>query len=326
MWEAGQILKADILQPNGYRILPSDKIRTLVIGNTEHWALARAVLRQATENDVIFCTGEDVGIPVASLLGKKHRRPKIAVFIHNINRLRGRLALKLFQVQDKIDLFMTYTAASASFLCEYLNLPESKVKLFVEQPTDISFFTPGEASANKTRSLIASAGLEQRDYRTLALAIQDLLDVDVRICVASPNAKATKRAFPQVLPSNMLCRYYEWQELVQLYRDANIVVVPLFPNNYQAGLSTMFEALACRRPVIITKSPGIIAELEKAGAVLCVEQGNVLELRQSIVTLLNNPQKADMLAQRGYELVLRYYNHRIYIGKFIEQISSLCVM
>ncbi len=330
MWKASQILNAEIHQPRTESIVLLDKVRyslgvamrTPIIGSSEHWALASKLSRQLTENDVVFCTGEDVGIPIAALCGKKPNRPKIAVFIHNINRLRGKLALKLFQISDKIDLFITYTPTSAEFLRHYLRLPENRISLFVEQPTDVSFFTPSSVSPNKTRRLIASAGLEQRDYCTLADAAKDL-DVDVKICATSPNAKSSSRAFPQVLPANMECRFYEWQDLVQLYRDADIVAVPLFENNYQAGLSTLFEALACRRPVIITKSSGIIEELIEAGAVTGVNQGDVNEMERAIVALLDNPLKAQMQAQRGYELVIERYNHHIYIDKFVQKISSL---
>jgi glycosyltransferase involved in cell wall biosynthesis len=323
MWEASKILKAQIHQPEKDSLFLLDRFRASIIGNRQHWELARAISQKITEDSVIFCTGEDIGIPVASIFGANKKRPKIVVFIHNINRLRGRFALKLFEVKDKIDLFMTYTSASANFLRDYLNLPESKVKLFVEQPTDISFFTPEEISSTKTHPIIASVGLEKRDYRTLAAATQDLSDVEIKICAASPNAKTTRKAFPKVMPNNMSCQHYDWQELVQLYRDADIVAIPLFQNNYQAGLSTLFEALACRRPVIITKSLGIIAELEQAGAILTVTQGNVAELRQAITQLLNNPQKANELAQKGYDIILKKYNHKLYIENFVKIISNL---
>ncbi len=321
MWKASEILDAKIYQPGADPIIPFDTIRARIIGNPQHWALARTLSEQLTKNDVVFCTGEDIGIPIATLCAKKQNRPKIAVFIHNINRLRGKLALKLFQVRE-IDLFITYTPSSAKFLRDYLHLSENRVTLFTEQPTDISFFTPGLPDSNKPRRVLASVGLEQRDYRTLADATKDL-DVDVKICATSPNAKVSSRAFPKVIPSNMECRFYEWQDLVQLYRDADIVVVPLFENNYQAGLSTLFEALACRRPVIITKSSGIIEELIEVGAVTGVNQGDVTQMRHAIVALLNNPLKAEMQAQRGYELVIERYNHNIYIDKFVKKISSL---
>jgi glycosyltransferase involved in cell wall biosynthesis len=322
MWKASKILDAKIYQPGKDSIIPFDKVSSRIMGNPEHWALARKLSSQLTENDVVFCTGEDIGIPIAALCGKKQNRPKIMIFIHNINRFRGRLALKLFQVSGKVDLFLTYTSDLAKFLYDYLHLNENRISLFVEQPTDISFFTPGSFSQNKTRRLIASAGLEKRDYCTLADAVKDL-DVDVKICATSPNAKTSSQTFPKVLPANMECRFYEWQDLVQLYRDADIVVIPLFENNYQAGLSTLFEALACRRPVIITRSSGLIEELIEAGAVTGVNQGDANEMRQAIITLLDNPLKAQMQAQRGYELVIERYNHNIYVDKFVQQIGSL---
>ncbi|PAX59408.1 glycosyltransferase [Brunnivagina elsteri] len=321
MWEASQILNASIHMPKLDDIQPFDRVRSRFIGNPEHWALARNLPPQLTENDVVFCTGEDVGIPIAKLCGTKRKRPKIIVLIHNIYRLRGRLALKLFPISHKVDLFLTYTPSLSEFLREYLHLPENRICLFTEQPTDITFFTPGSPSLNKKRSLIASAGLEKRDYRTLAAATQDL-DVDVKICAVSPNAKANNQAFPPVLPSNMSCRHYEWLELVQLYRDANIVVIPLFKNNYQAGLSAMFEAIACRRAVIITKSPGIIQDCIEAGIVTGVSEGNIEDLHRAIIHLLENPDKADWQAQRGYELVMQKYNHQKYIETFVNYMRS----
>jgi glycosyltransferase involved in cell wall biosynthesis len=327
MWESSQILDASIHMPldiqpfEKMRFLPKD-ILTYFVGNREQWALAHNLSTQLTEKDVIFCAGEDIGIPVAKLCGAKRKRPKIVVHIHNINRLRGRLALKLFQVSEKIDLFLTNTPNLVEFLRGYLHLPENRVCLFTEQPTDISFFTPGSTSPNKTRPVIASAGLEKRDYRTLAAATQDL-DVDVKICAVSPNAKANSQAFSQVQPNNMSCRYYEWQELVQLYRDADIVVIPLFNNNYQAGLSVMFEAIACCRPVIITQSPGIIQEFIEAGIVTGVKEGDAEDLRSAIVNLLENPDKAGLQAQKGYELVVQKYNHQKYIETFVKHMRSL---
>jgi glycosyltransferase involved in cell wall biosynthesis len=322
MWKASQTLGATIYQPGTDSIIPLDKLSSRIMGSPEHWALARKLSAQLTENDVVFCTGEDIGIPIAALCGKKQNRPKIVMFIHNINRFRGRLALKLFQVADKVDLFLTYTPDLAEFLRDYLYLSENHISLFIEQPTDVCFFTPGSVSPHKNRPLIAGAGLEKRDYSTLADASKDL-DVDVKICATSPNAKVSSRAFPKVLPDNMECRFYEWQDLVQLYRDADIVAIPLFENKYQAGLSTLFEALACRRPVIITRSSGIIEELIEAGAVTGVSPGDVTQMRHAIVTLLDNPLKAEMQAQRGYELVIERYNHNLYIDKFVRQIRCL---
>ncbi|MEM6754905.1 MAG: glycosyltransferase family 4 protein [Cyanobacteria bacterium P01_C01_bin.38] len=326
MWEMSQILKAKIHQPINLEILPEDRKLAKVIGFPEHWALARQLSEQLNDEDVIYCDGEHLGIPIATLCHKKQKRPKIAVLFHNINRPKGFLALNLFKVKNSIDLFVTGTISQTKFLRNYLNLPEHRIFQIASHPsTDISFFTPNSTSSEiqKARPLIASGGIEKRDYNTLANATQDL-NVDVKICAFSPNRTASKRTFPEIMPKNMSCRFYEWCDLVQLYRDADIVVLPLLENNYQAGLSTLFEAMACKKPVIITRSPkpGIINQLIDSGSVTGVKTGDYVELKQAIERLLNNPELARNQAQLGYEFVCEKHNNRKYIQELITELSS----
>lgn len=321
MWNVSQLLEAKIHFPEDEPILLLDKLRARIIGLPEQWALARRLSTQLGENDVVFCTAEDIGIAVASLCGSLPKRPKIVVFNQDIQKPRMLLALKLFHLKDKIDLFMTASQSQADFLRRYLSLPQEHVCLFTAQPTDISFFTPGPASPTKRRPIIGSGGLEKRDYVTLAAATKDL-DVDVNICAFSPDAKALARSFPKVIPHNMSHRFYDWDDLVQLYRDSDVVAVSLFKNNYQAGQSTLFEALACRRPVVVTKSPGIIQDIIDLGCVIGVDEGDFQGMKTAISSLLDNPAKAEAMANRGYELVLKEYNHTHYIQSLVAELTS----
>nr|WP_268896854.1 glycosyltransferase [Hassalia byssoidea] len=116
--------------------------------------------------------------------------------------------------------------------------------------------------------------------------------------------------------------FYDWCELVQLYRDSDLVVITMFENNYQAGLTTMFEAMACRRPIVITRSSGIIGELINSGIVTGVNIGDSNELKQTIVKLLNEPQKTEIQAQRGYELVLNQFNHNSFNSSLVTKLLS----
>lgn len=307
-----QLLGATIHQPAGERVLPIDILRAKIIGRPEHWALARKLSLELQEDDVIYCTGEHIGFPIAALCSGKQKRPKIIVLVNNINRPRGYLALKLFGLANRVDLFVTTTPSQAEFLRQSLHLSKNQVYLLPSLPIDTSFFTPGPTSPNKSRPMISSGGLEKRDYRTLANATQDL-DVDVKICAFSRNITARKRTFPKVTPSNMSFRFYEWPELLQLYRDSDIVVLSLFENNYQAGLTTLFEAMACRRPVIVTRSAGIINDLIDSGIVIGVNPCDPIGLKQAIQDLLNDSQKAGILAHRGYELMHNQHNHEKYV-------------
>ncbi|MEC4816478.1 MAG: glycosyltransferase family 4 protein [Scytonema sp. PMC 1069.18] len=319
--DLSQLLGAEVYQPGADKVLPIDRMLAKIIGRPEYWALARKLSVQIQEDDVIYCTGEDIGIPIATLCSSQQKSPKIVVFAHNLNRPRGRVALKLFDVANKIDLFVTTASSQVKFLHDYLKLPEERVYEIPSQPTDTSFFKPGLASQDKQRPMIGSGGLERRDYKTLAEATKDL-NVDVKICAFSPNAKKLKRAFPEQIPSNMSFRFYDWCELLQLYRDSDIVAVTVFENTQQAGLTTMFEAMACRRPVVVTRSPGIIAELIDAGIVTGVNPCDPNDLKSAIQSLLNDPQKAKIQAQRGYELVAKQFNQRTYVEALLNQLTE----
>lgn len=321
MWELSQRLGAAIHTPGAEPVLPQDKIRAKIAGRPEHWALARALSQQLKRDDVIFCTGEDIGIPVATLCGGKQDRPKIAVHFHNIDRPRGRAALKLFDLANSIDLFIVCASPQADFLRRYLRLPEERICIVADQ-TDTAFFTPGLADPNKRRPMIASIGLEQRNYHTLAEATQDL-NIDVKTTGFSKDATALARAFPKTMPANMSRRFYDWPDLVQLYRDADLVAISLFENNYAAGIQGLLEAMACKRPVVIAQTNGLRDYLAPLGIATLVNPGDPVGLRRAIVNLLKNPEEAEAQAQRGYEFVLKHYNSDRYIHDLATQLASI---
>lgn len=79
---------------------------------------------------------------IQGVCGDRLHQPKIVVIIRNINRPRGRLALKLFDLADEISLFMTDNRAQANFPQDYLALSAKSLRVFLKQPTtDISFKT-----------------------------------------------------------------------------------------------------------------------------------------------------------------------------------------
>ncbi|MBD2020712.1 glycosyltransferase, partial [Leptolyngbya sp. FACHB-36] len=264
MWGLSQRLNATIHTPGTEPILRIDRLRSKLMGQPQNWALARRLAAELTSDDVIYCTDEDVGIPIATLCGMQPSPPKVAVFIHTGHRPRSRVALKLFRSAERVSLFVSNCRPQIEFLHDYLKLPDEQVFSLLEQ-TDTQFFTPGSALSYKPRPVIASVGLEKRDYRSLAAATADL-DVDVKISGFSADVRPLARSFPKTLPDNMSRRFYEWTELVQLYRDADLVVVSLFPSQDTAGVTTLLEAMACHRPVIVTQTEGLADYLEMPGS------------------------------------------------------------
>lgn len=301
-----QSLNASFLIQESYPIKFIDRIRAQLSGTPENWAFARALAAQLGPDDVVFCPGEEIGIPLASVCSAKKERPKIAVWFHRIAGLKGRVALKIFNIAKSVDLFLVVTRSNQNFLRRYLNLPDSQVQLFC-YATDCNFFTPGTASANKARPIIASVGLEQRDYKLLAAATKKL-DVSVKVAGFSQFQSRIARAFPQAMPENMSNEFYELPDLIQLYRDADIVAVCLKQSLGAAGSTTLLEAMSCKKTIVAVRTKGLTDYLSDEQAIISVEPGDAVGLKKAILYLLNNPQEAKLRAERAYQLVLERYN------------------
>ncbi|MEM8772156.1 MAG: glycosyltransferase [Pseudomonadota bacterium] len=267
-----------------------------IIGNQPaSIALAEQVVAAAGDGDLIFCNSEGASLAVAGQLLAVGKKTALAAFGHNLLRPRMtalRLATGIFQRHDAI---FTVTPLLASMLNDTFKGRPSVH--FVREQTDDAFFSPGEAS-EKQRSLIMGVGLEQRDYKTLAAATQDM-DADIKISAFSKDAAAVSRALPDVLPDNMDQRFYEWPALVQLYRDADIVIAPVFENNYAAGITTILEGMASGKPVIASRSRGLQNIFSDNNAVAWVPPGDAHVLRSAITRLLDSSEERRALAARG---------------------------
>jgi len=296
----------------------ADRMRARIYGLPRHWATARYLAETLTPGDVIFATGEDVGLPMAATFGYERLRPRLVVFAHNVDRPRARLAAQLFRCKANVDLWLTNAKPQFEYLVRTFG--PDRVRMVPEQ-TDTRFFRPGRGAKEGTRPLIAAVGLERRDYRTLAEATARL-EVDVAISAFSRDATVIRELFPPQLPANMTCRFYAWPELLQLYRSADLVVVPLVENRFCAGLTAVLEALACQRPVIVSRTSGL-ASLCEEGVTYAVPAQHAAGLPTGIQHMLENPHVAQELAARGYEWVQRGHTPRHWVNSIVDALTSL---
>jgi len=286
------------------------------------WAIARKLRREVRPGDAIFCTGEDVGLPVAALCGGT---PDVHVTImnHSVDSRKKQLALTLLRARNRVSVFFAVSKPQVSFLRRYLQLGEDRVK-FVWDQTDTQFFTPGPVSPDKARSLVMSVGLERRDYSTLAAATADL-DIDVKISGYSADTRVLSRAFPATLPENMTRKFYSWPELRQLYRDADVVVVSLFPNTYAAGVQGFMEALSSGRPVVVTGTEGLEGYLEDGGPVRLVAPGDVIAMKKAITDLIAEAAKAPSMSDQARGLAQDRHSCEGYVSTIASTLRALTV-
>lgn len=321
MLDLARRLGAELHHPGALGETRIDRLGPVLIGQPRNWALARDLARRLGPDDIVYCNSEDAGLPLAAACAAAGSTARIVVFIHSIIRPRGRLALHALRSTRDVALFVTNCSTQVAFLRDRAGVPPSRVWLLHEQ-TDTAFFSPGPASPAKTRPVIASVGLERRDYRSLAAATHDL-DVDVRISAFSADAPALARSLPRVMPANMARRFYAWRELQQLYRDADVVVVPIFESVATSGVTSLIEGLASGRPVVVTRSAGLADYQQHHDALVVVPGEDPAALRAAITGLLADPAAASRRAAIGLELARRLYGPDAYVEALARRLEAL---
>lgn len=311
-------LDARVVQPDEVNPDRRDRILAKVFGDPAHWAAARAAFRRVEPGDLVFCSGEGPGLAAAVVNAATRRRAKVATQVMAPRRVRTRVVLTGLRLVGRTPLLLVGTSDKAEFLERSLRLDDSRVVTLSEQ-VDERFFRPSSTRPEpRDRPLVASCGLEQRDYDTLARAVVDR-DVDVLVCAASPNFDSRTRVrMPDELPDNMEMRHLEFAELRDLYQRADVTVISLLFNTYSAGLTALLEAMACGCPAVITRTPGLAADLIDAGLVWGVSPDDPRDLWRTLERILDDPTAAAERAERA----LAHYRQHFTSDRFLDRLVA----
>ncbi len=250
-------------------------------------ALAALGYTKRNEYDVIFSNGENVSIPLSFFFKGHRRRPFHVLIGHRVSPRKKRPFFKLLHPQ--MDAIFLYSSAQLKLAVKELGIPDSKLHL-IPFHADSDFYRPS-ASSDASRKMICSAGLEWRDYPTLIEAVTGM-DVEVCLAAASPWSKHKNETEKRTLPPNVSARRYEYKELRKLYSDSRFVVVPLYENDFQAGITTILEGMSMGKAIITSKTSGQIDTIRHGENGLYVPPGDPVALREAILHLLERPDEA----------------------------------
>jgi len=284
-------LKADIFDYSALEAESDSPFSRLARRAGKDAALAAAGYARQRSYDVIFSNGENVGIPLALLLKGLRKRPIHVLIGHRVSPAKKRLLLRSASAQ--IDAIFLYSTPQWEYAKQELAFPLAKLHL-IPFHADHRFYRPTAAAVGSQR-MICSAGLEWRDYPTLIEAVR-YIDVDVKLAAASPWSKHRNETMDRELPRNVSAQRYDYNELRRLYAESLFVVVPLYENDFQAGITTILEAMAMGKAVVTSRTKGQVDTIRHGINGLYVPPGDPASLRGVIQQLLNSP---DMTARLG---------------------------
>jgi glycosyltransferase involved in cell wall biosynthesis len=283
--------------------------------------LAWACFKQRKRYRVLFTDGEQVGLLLALLLKFMGGRflPRHCMIAHRLSTKKKVLFLDLLGVQSHIDVFFVYSTWQADFIRKHWKLPDKRV-IFTPFMVDDRFFTPWHVPNwenlpsldDRFTPIICAVGLEYRDYPTLIEAVRGL-PVQVVLAAASPWSKRRDTSAGKQLPKNVIVHRFSQYELRELYAASKFVVMPLYPVDFQAGVTAILEAMAMGKAVICTRTPGQTDVIVDGLTGLYVEPGNPDALRSAIERLLDHPEESDRMGCNGRMRVDQDMNLERYI-------------
>ena len=264
--------------------------------------LAWACFRRRKQYDVVFTDGEQVGLPFAALLWLSRRRPRHVMIGHRLSPRKKVVLHQLLRLRNRIDRVVVYASAQRQFAIDTLGYPPQQVVLTTFM-VDTEFWRPERVTvARRDRPMICAVGQELRDYPTLVEAVRGL-DVDVIVAAASPWSKRSDSSAGLDIPANVDVRGFNLFDLRQLYADASFVVVPLQETDFQAGITTILEAMSMGKALVCTRTTGQTDAIIDGETGVYVPPADIERLRVAIRRLLDDPAAATDLGQAGQRWV-----------------------
>lgn len=206
-----------------------------------------------------------------------------------------------------------YSETEFDVLSKTLNVPHER--LIINQfGVDLNFWTPGN---DPEGDYVLSVGNDsRRDYDLLA---------KVASKINYPFIIVTKLPIKETIPPNMKIISGKWDlaelsdgELRDLYRRAKCVVIPLKESLQAAGQSVCLQAMACGKPVILTRTRGIWSRsmMRDGENIIIVMPGDEDALGQKIKHIMSNPSERERIGQNARltacnEADIRSFAHRL---------------
>lgn len=266
------------------------------------------------KDTIIYATSQNILNILASIrsIGLFHT-PIVSIVRQPPSNSKTKLAY--FLLSQGTSRLVCMSRSIQDFFTNRLNMPEEKAPL-IDWGVDLDFFP----LRNCRPEFIISAGKMGRDYDTLCSALTGI-KVPTKIFCSAKSAPSPARVSDhiEVIHKHYSTNVISYKDLLDWYYRAYLVAVPLVASNNQIGLTSLLDAMAVAKPVVITKNPCLDIDVETEGCGLWVDPGDVQGWRHSIQYLLDNPRIAMEMGMRGRRLCEEKYN----LSRFSSQLMDI---
>ena len=311
--------EVDIVPYGRYSILRSRLTR--VFGDL--WQQA-SVLLWRKPYDVLY-SGSQYDTFLLSILRQLglYRRPLVAT-MHHLAKGPLRRPWLFRALYRGHDMLLCMSQDIHDEIVGQLGFPSERARL-VGWAVDLDFYKPAPIPSGSPAVVIA-AGKTKRDYDGLVAAASGT-PCHVEIYCSALSAPTVP------VPSNVTVRYNtDWadqtaalsmSDLLERYRMCRAVAIPLLSSEVRGttGLTSLLEALAMARPVIMTTNSFL--DIERAGVGIAVAPGDQAGWRDAMSALAADASRAAEMGTRARELCERDFSMDAYADRIADVLFTV---
>lgn len=272
-------------------------------GSSGDFTSVLGCLRELRAADVVFSTVDRTGIPVAFLrrLGIV-RTPVVYVAIglpERVAGLRPRMKNLYRSAFRRLDAILAYGAGEADAIRAWLGEGGPRV-VFVPFGVDTEAFRSAPAGAAEVDVLSVGAD-PRRDFGLLLEVAHARPEWSFEVVATFDGARALEPT-----PGNVLIRTdVPLATVRERLEAARVVALPVRENSYSGATTVLLQAMACGKPVVVSRTAAIERgyELEDGRNCRLVPPGDAQALEEAVASVLADPAAARQLGTRARETV-----------------------
>lgn len=200
------------------------------------------------------------------------------------------------------------------FLNEFDDIKEKFY--FLPFGVDTDFWVPVEGQSNDESFILFVGNDSNRDFELVVKIAEELKQVKFRF--------VTSRIKKQEVPKNVELIRGDWRtanisdvEMRKIYQDSALVILPLKNSLQPSGQSVALQAMACGKPVLITKTRGFwdTENFINRKHIFFIVSNEVEKWVDIIKNILEDKKLCDTLSAEGQKLVREKFSTKIFAEK-----------
>jgi glycosyltransferase involved in cell wall biosynthesis len=238
------------------------------------------------------------------------RLPIVTLAHHPIFRSRWKWKRPFLKLQLRgTDAFPSLSRGVDSEIAEISG--RSDLSEVVPWGPDLDYYPAPDGSAG-TGAI--AAGRTGRDFLTFARAACGASLKATILCLRSEKLEAHRAEFGPHVSITAVEKESDlsYRKMIPLLATARVHAIPLVSGSSLSGLTSLTDALALGKPVIMTRHPLISLDLEKENIGRWVDPGDVAGWMAALRWFEDHPEEAVAMGMRARLLAERSYNYKAF--------------